>query len=69
MTERHAITIGPAAGHHFHGQADLEIVNHCKRGEQSGYYHRRKRLVDRAAFNYDPTMGWETDRWFTWIED
>lgn len=62
------IEIGNVAGHHFHGQADLEIVCHCRRGDQRGYYHRRKRLVDRAAFNYDPNLGWEVDVWFEWFE-
>lgn len=57
------------AGHHFHGQADLEVVRHCQRGSERGYLHSRKRLVDRAAFQYDPRLGWETDRWFEWLDN
>ena len=63
------ITIGPVAGHHFHGQADLEVVRHCRRGGERGYYHVRKRLVDRRAFAYDARLGWEADRWFEWREE
>ena len=79
--QRERIEIGNCAGHHFHGQADMEVVYHCRRGtspaspilyyargeaELDGYYHVRTRLVDRAAFDYDPRLGWETDRWFEW---
>ena len=61
------ITINGVAGHHFHGPADLELVRHCTDSSGNpGYAHGRRRLVNRAAFNYDPTLGWETDRWFTW---
>lgn len=69
MSNGPTITIGNCAGHHFHGQADLEVVKHCTRGTQRGYYHQRKRLVDRKAFAYDPRLGWETDRWFEWFEE
>lgn len=65
-TNEQRIVIGNCAGHHWWGQADLEVVYHCRRGLEFGYYHVRKRLVDRAAFNYDPTMGWERDCWFEW---
>lgn len=60
------ITLGPIAGHHFHGQADLQVARHVTCGEKRGYLMVRKRLVDRAAHNYDPQLGWETDRWFEW---
>lgn len=68
------ITIGSPAGHHFHGQADLELVNHVTRtlpdGKQErGYLHRRKRLRDRQAFEYDPRLGWECDVWFEWDDN
>lgn len=63
-----SIVIGNPAGHHFHGQADLEVVYHCVKGDQKGYFHCRKRLVDRAAFNYDARLGWLTDRWFEWLD-
>lgn len=71
MSERSVrkIIIGEPAGHHFHGRADLEVVKHCTAGGHKGYFHTRKRLVDRAAFEYCPTLGWETDRWFTWEND
>ena len=62
------ITIGNSAGHHFHDNADLEVVYHCTVGAKRGYFHVRKRLVNRAAFEYDPTMGWEIDRWIEWLE-
>lgn len=62
------IVIGASAGHHFHGQADLEVVYHCSKGEIKGYYHCRKRLVNRAAFNFDPSLGWSIDRWFEWLD-
>lgn len=57
MSNGPTITIGNCAGHHFHGQADLEVLKHCTRGTQRGYYHQRKRLVDRKAFAYDPRFG------------
>lgn len=65
------ITIGATAGHHFHGQADLQVAKHAERTTadgkvESGFFMVRKRLVDRAAFNYDPCLGWEIDRWFEW---
>lgn len=59
---------GPVAGHHFHGQADLQVAYHVTDDHGNyGYLHVRKRLVDRAAFDYDPRLGWEVDRWFQWI--
>jgi len=64
---KQGIHIGGTAGHHFHGQADLEVVKHCTHGNRKGYFHSRKRLVNRDAFNYHPSLGWETDRWFTWL--
>jgi len=64
-----AIKIGALAGHHFHGQADLQVAYWCKDGKgREGFYMRRKRLVNRAAFNYDPKLGWQTDRWFEWFK-
>ena len=66
--ERTRIVIGPSAGHHFHGEADLQVTYRCTAGERCGYFHKRKRLVDLAAFEYDPQLGWEYDHWFTWLE-
>lgn len=66
---RTRIVMGNVAGHHFYGEGDLAIVRHCKRGKQSGYYHVRKWLADRSAFNYDPSLGWAYERWFQWDED
>jgi hypothetical protein len=61
------IHFGEMAGHHFHGEADLQVAQHCRRGNEYGYYHVRTRLVDRDAFECDPQMGWEVDRWFQWF--
>lgn len=66
---RTRIIIGPPAGHHFWGQADLEVVFHCRRGAVEGFYHVRRWLVNRAAFAYDPRLGWAVDRWFEWREN
>ena len=66
---RERIKIGNSAGHHFFGDADLQVSYHCSRGQETGYYFKRKRLVDRAAFDYDPRLGWEVDRWFEWHEE
>ena len=66
MTDR--IILGATAGHHFHGPGDLQVVRHCRRGDQHGFLMTRKRLVDRKAFDYDPTLGWSIDRWFEWAE-
>lgn len=60
------IEIGNVAGHHFHGQADLQVARHCRCGARTGFFMTRKRLVNRAAFEYDPLLGWETDHWFEW---
>jgi len=68
MNKKNKIAIGNTAGHHFHGQSDLEVVKHCTLGKKKGFYHIRKRLVNRAAFNFNPRLGWEIDRWFEWIE-
>ncbi len=61
--------IGPTAGHHFNGQADLTVAKHVQCGKRKGFFCTRKRLVDRAAFNYDPLLGWEVDRWFEWPDE
>jgi hypothetical protein len=61
------IEIGNCAGHHWHGQADLLVVRHATCGNRRGYRMTRTRLVGRAAFEYDPRLGWETDVWFEWI--
>jgi hypothetical protein len=63
-----AIQIGSIAGHHFCGPADLVVAHHATRGTQSGFRMTRKRLRDRAAFAYDPQLGWEVDVWFDWSE-
>jgi hypothetical protein len=63
------ITIGASAGHHFNGQADLTVVRHCSRGSEHGLMFTRKWLADRAAYNYDPRLGWAVDRWFEWDSD
>jgi hypothetical protein len=64
-----AIQVGEIAGHHFHGNADLELVRHVTAGDRRGFLHGRKRLVDRVAFAYDPRLGWETDRWIEWDDE
>lgn len=63
------IAIGEIAGQHFHGPADLQVARHCVRGSRHGFFMVRKRLRNRAAFNYDLTLGWEIDRWFEWEAD
>lgn len=60
------IEVGSVAGHHFHGQADLQVAYHVSCGARKGYLMKRRRLVNRQAFMYDPSMGWETDIWFDW---
>jgi len=60
------IKIGSVAGWRFCGPADLEVARHCSDGKKTGFYVVRKRLVDRAAFAYDPRLGWEVDRFFEW---
>ena len=66
---RTQIQIGEVAGSHFRGLADLQIAFHATCGDRRGYMLRRRRLVDRAAYNYDPTLGWETDIWFEWLDE
>lgn len=60
---------GAVAGHCFKGQADLQVAYHVTdaRGRK-GYLMIRKRLIDKKAFEYDPQLGWEVDRWFEWPE-
>ena len=65
------ITIGNNAGWRFPGQADLVVAYHCERrypdGQiERGFFFKRKWLADRAAFNYDPTLGWAKECWFEW---
>jgi hypothetical protein len=66
---RERIELGPFAGHHFWGEGDLQVAQHATRGRQRGYKMVRKRLVDRAAFNYDSRLGWEVDVWFEWLNE
>lgn len=67
------IIIGELAGHHFHGQADLSVARHATRIDDhgsvvsQGFLIVRKRLVNRSAYDYDPTFGWETDQYFEWL--
>ena len=68
---RQKVTIGNCAGHHFWGPNDLQVCYHVTAtladGRKSaGLFYRRKSLVNRAAFEYDPQMGWEVDCWFDW---
>lgn len=63
------IEMGNMAGHHFWGEGDLQVSNHCTCGDKKGYFHTRKKLIDRKAFSYCPTLGWSTDKWFEWIEE
>lgn len=63
------ITIGAVAGHHFNGQADMTLARHATCGSRSGFFLTRTWLADRAAYNYDPTMGWAHDRWFEWQDE
>ncbi len=60
------IKIGNVAGHHFHGEADLQLALHATCGDKRGYMFKRKRIVNRVAYDYDPRLGWETDIWFEW---
>lgn len=63
------IKIGNVAGSRFLGsraEDGFMVTRHATHGERIGFFHVCKRLVNRAAFNYDPRMGWEYDRWFTW---
>ena len=61
-----------SAGHHFNGQADLTVSFHCERVDSSGevlergFFCVRKWLSSRAAFNYDPNLGWAKEHWFRW---
>lgn len=57
--------IGETAGHHLR-PADMTVAKHVTCRGVHGYLVSRKRLRDRAAFNRDPTQGWEIDRWFEW---
>lgn len=68
------IKLGQVSGHHFYGQADLVVARHVEQIVngcviRKGHFCTRKRLVDHAAFNYDPAMGWEIDRWFEWDDE
>lgn len=60
------IRIGSVCWHRFDGQGILHVAYHCRRDLEFGFYHVRKSLRDRSAFDYDPIMGWEYDRWFEW---
>ncbi len=63
------IQLGGVAGHHFFpGEPNLVVARHCRSGKRCGYMFTQKRLVDRAAFEYDPSLGWEIDRWFEWSD-
>lgn len=68
------IIIGETAGHSFLGNADLVVSRHATRVDDNGrviergFRVGRKRLVDREAFNANPTCGWEVDIWYEWIE-
>ena len=70
---RGTIAIGNVAGHHFRGRGDLVVARHatrtCAGTIERGYFMRRKWLANRAAFDYDPTMGWAYDHWFEWACD
>lgn len=63
---RAEIKIGPVAGSHFRGPADLVVAKHVTVGGRKGYFVTRKWLADRKAFEYDPRLGWAYDRWFEW---
>ena len=67
QANRPTIVLGACAGHHFWGEGDLEVVRHCTQGDRRGYFHTRKWLANRAAFNYDARLGWAYDRWFEWF--
>lgn len=64
-----AIEIGPTAGHHFNGQADLTIAYHAKDGTREGFYFTRKWLFDRVMFGICPSWGWARECWFEWKDD
>jgi hypothetical protein len=57
--------IGNPAGHSLK-TSDLTVYRHVTCRGTAGLLATRKWLRDRAAFNYDPSMGWEIDRWFIW---
>ena len=67
------IAIGNNAGHAFRKRADLQIAYHATRiysdGRiENGYFFKRKWLADRAAYDYDPRMGWAYEHWFEWLK-
>lgn len=73
-TKAATITIGPQCCGHFRGQADIVSGYHCERRWQcgrveKGAYFKRKWLVDRSAFEYDPRLGWAREFWFEWLNE
>lgn len=69
MDSKSRIIVGPIAGSHFWGPADLQVAYHVHRGERHGLLMKRKRLVNRSAYQYDPRLGWEVDVWFEWDDE
>lgn len=63
--EARRMIVGNSAGHSLK-PSDLTVAKHVTCRGTEGFLMTRKWLRDRAAFDYDPTMGWEIDRWFEW---
>ena len=68
-----SISIGNGAGGGFHKDGSLVLSYHATRTysdgrTEAGFFVKRKWLVDRAAHNYCPTMGWAKEHWFEWSE-
>lgn len=63
-----AFVIGNTAGHHLK-PADITVARHVTCGERRGYFVTRRWLADRAAYNYDPSMGWAMEHWFEWLNE
>ena len=66
-----SIAIGNNAGGGFQKDGSLQCAYHAMRTYrdgriEKGYFVKKKWLADRAAFNYDPTMGWAYEHWFQW---
>ena len=64
--------IGGNAWWRFGKDGSLAVAYHVTRTYsdgriERGYLFKRKWLADRAAFDYDPTMGWAKEHWFEWL--
>lgn len=57
--------IGNSAGHCLK-PADITVARHVSCRGVDGFFVTRKWLANRAAYNYDPSMGWAMEQWFEW---